>query len=209
MFGIINFEAFAITALFLILMPGTDTFYILGKSMSEGKKAGILSALGIGTGSFLHTLFAALGLSVILAESAFAFSVVKYVGAIYLVYLGIQSLLEKRKPNNKELSSPMKDRSKNVFLSGVLTNVLNPKIALFYLAFLPQFIDPNYSNQVISFLVLGSTFTFFGTLYCLFLGIFAAKMTAKFQGDSSVGFFLNKFAGALFVILGIKVAFSE
>ena len=207
MFGIINFGAFAVAAVFLILTPGTDTFYILGRSVSEGRKSGILSALGIGTGSLVHTTFAALGLSVILAQSALAFSIVKYAGAAYLIYLGISALLEKTTTSTQSpLSTQAHSKKSNAFLSGILTNILNPKIAIFYLAFLPQFIDPSYSNQIIPFLLLGGIFTFVGTIWCLILAIYAVKFSERMGSNSTFKNALNKIAGIVFIGLGLAAA---
>jgi len=207
MFGIINFSAFAIAAFFLILSPGTDSFYILGRSIADGKKAGILSALGIGTGSLIHTLFAALGLSVILAKSALAFNIIKYAGAAYLIYLGIQVLLVKN--NTVTDTDNLQKQKNNPYLAGILTNILNPKIAVFYLAFLPQFIDPNYSNQVVSFLFLGGIFTFFGTIWCLLLAIYSAKFSEKITNNSTFKSRMDKIAGLVFIGLGLKVALEK
>ena len=158
MFGIINFETFLIAGLILNLTPRADTMYILSRSISQGKKAGILSALGISTGSVFQIIFAALGLSIILAKSAVAFEIVKYLGVAYLIFLGIKLLTTKSngkfelKKENQQISN------RKIYTSGVLTNILNPKVALFFLAFMPQFIDQNYTYISLSFLILGLTF---------------------------------------------------
>lgn len=209
MFGIINFEAFLIAGIVLNLTPGADTMYILGRSISQGKKAGILSALGISTGAIFHIILATLGLSIILAKSALVFEIVKYLGATYLIFLGIKSLLTKS--NGKfELKQEHKQVSNiKIFTSGVLTNILNPKVALFFLAFLPQFIDPNYTQSSLSFLVLGLTFLCTGTVWCLILAVFASKLSYKIRKNYKIKLWLDKITGGIFILLGIKLALSK
>ncbi|MEQ9287293.1 MAG: LysE family translocator [Cyclobacteriaceae bacterium] len=204
MFGIVNFWTFIFAGVLLNLTPGTDTFYILGKSISSGKKEGIFAALGIGAGSLVHTTFAALGLSAILSESALAFDLVKYLGAGYLMFLGIKAIFN-GKPGNV-VASNQKGRT---FLSAVLTNVLNPKVALFYLAFLPQFIDPNYQNHMVSFLILGVTFTFSGTLWGLLLANYASRLSTLVRSGGRVGRIFNKVTGLVFISLGLRLAMSR
>lgn len=204
MFGIVNFWTFIFAGVLLNLTPGTDTFYILGKSISSGKKEGTFAALGIGAGSLVHTTFAALGLSAILSESALAFDLVKYLGAGYLVFLGIRAIINGKSEN--VMASNQKGRT---FLSAVLTNVLNPKVALFYLAFLPQFIDPNYQNHILSFLILGITFTLSGTLWGLLLVSYAARLSSFLQSNDRFKGVFDKITGLVFVSLGVKLALSK
>ncbi|MEH0154098.1 LysE family translocator [Limibacter armeniacum] len=209
MFGIINFEAFLIAGIILNLTPGADTMYILGRSISQGKKAGILSALGISTGELVHCIFAALGLSIILAKSAIAFMAVKYLGAAYLIYLGIKTLFSKTKEDFKVDTSQESTNYKKVFLSGIFTNILNPKVALFFLVFLPQFIDPNFAQSPIPFLILGLVFLATGTVWCLILALFASKMSTRIRENYKFKIWLDKITGGIFVLLGIKLALSE
>jgi len=209
MFGIINFEAFVIAGILLNLTPGTDTFYILSQSMANGKKAGFLSALGISTGSIIHTVFATLGLSFILAESQLAFDILKYAGAIYLIYLGIKAMFitdQNSLPNQKNVEN---QRNSKNYVSGILTNVLNPKVALFYLAFLPQFVDPVYSNHFISLIILGLTFTTTGTIWCLILAKYSAKLTEKIKENPCIKIWLDRLTGIIFISLGVKLALSK
>ncbi|HBQ86921.1 MAG TPA: homoserine lactone transporter, partial [Syntrophomonas sp.] len=152
MFGIENYSVFILSAVALNLVPGADTMYILGSSMSNGRNAGILSALGISSGCIVHTLMAALGLSVLLSQSALAFNLVKYIGAAYLVYLGVQSFRSKSSLT-VEKDQMARNSNKKIFLQAVMTNVLNPKVALFFLAFLPQFIDPANTYGAVPFLL--------------------------------------------------------
>jgi len=210
MFGILNFETFLLAGILLNLTPGADTMYILGRSISQGKKSGILSALGISSGALLHCGFAVLGLSIVLAQSALAFSIVKYIGAAYLVYLGIKSFWSSATGNAsiaEEMGSSMS--YSKIYLSGILTNVLNPKVALFFLAFLPQFIDPEYAKNALPFLLLGLTFVATGTLWCLLLAIFSSKLANKIRKYPNIQNTFNKSTGVLFVVLGIQLALSK
>ena len=205
-FGIINFWAFLAAGILLNLTPGSDTMYILSRSVSNGKKAGVLSAIGISTGSLIHTLFAAFGLSVLLAESQTAFSIVKYLGAAYLVFLGIKAILTKSSPQSTIKPAENIVKGRKIYLSGILTNVLNPKVALFYLAFLPQFIDPHYSSPYISFILLGFAFTVTGTIWCLILAVFSSSLSSKFRKNHKIKFWLDRITGVVFISLGIKLA---
>src|SRR5207237_2572073 len=154
MFGIHDFGLFLVAGILLNLTPGPDTVYILGRSVAQGREAGVASALGICAGSIFHTCAAALGLSAILATSALAFGAIKLLGGVYLIFLGIRMLLDWR----KHLSLPSNFRRRTItaaFRQGVLTNILNPKVALFFLAFLPQFIDTKSNVNVLAYLKLG------------------------------------------------------
>ncbi len=198
MFGILNFGTFILAGILLNLTPGADTMYILGRSISQGKKSGVISALGISSGALLHCFFAALGLSILLAKSATAFNIVKYAGAAYLVYLGIKSLLTK----STAIAEVIKEQEATenylkVYISGILTNLLNPKVALFFLAFLPQFIDPEYTKSTIPFLILGLTFVTTGTVWCMILAFFSAKLANKIRQNNKVKFWMDKTTGGL------------
>lgn len=209
MFGIINFGAFVLAGIILNLTPGADTMYILGRSISQGKKTGVLSALGIATGALVHCLFAVLGLSVILAKSAIAFEAIKYIGAAYLIYLGIKMLLSKTEKDFGINTNKEQLNYRKIYISGILTNVLNPKVALFFLAFLPQFIDPEYSQSYLPFLILGLTFVTTGTIWCLVLAIFSSKMSHTIRRNYRIKKWLDKTTGIIFMGLGIKLALMQ
>ena len=161
MFGIENYLGFVLAAILLNLTPGSDSMYIITRSISQGQTAGFYSVLGIISGILVHTLLAALGLSVLLANSPTAFMIVKYIGASYLCYLGVKMLMSKQQPligaslqeNGKPSSAKTLDYWQ-IYKQGMLTNTFNPKVALFFLAFFPQFINPNYANSTLSFLLL-------------------------------------------------------
>lgn len=205
-FGIINFWAFLVAGILLNLTPGSDTMYILSRSVAHGKKAGILSALGISTGSLIHTICAALGLSILLTESQTAFNIVKYLGAAYLVFLGIKAIFTKSSPQSTTKPTENVVKGRKIYLSGILTNVLNPKVALFYLAFLPQFIDPDYSSPYISFILLGIAFTATGTIWCLILAIFSSSLSGKIRTNHKIKLWLDRITGLVFISLGRKLA---
>ncbi|MBJ2173274.1 LysE family translocator [Aureibaculum sp. A20] len=209
MFGIINFEAFIIAGLILNLTPGADTMYILGRSIAQGKKAGILSALGISTGAVFHIIFATLGLSIILAKSAITFEIVKYLGAVYLIFLGLKTIFKKEDGKFELNNGNEIVNYKKIYFSGIMTNILNPKVALFFLAFLPQFIDPNHVQSSLPFLLLGITFLLTGTIWCLILALFASKLSDRIRKNYKIKMWLDKITGGIFVALGIKLALMK
>jgi len=205
MFGIHDFGLFLAAAILLNLTPGPDTVYILGRSIAQGREAGIASALGISLGSIFHTCAAALGLSAVLATSAVAFGAIKLLGGAYLIFLGLKMFFEQ----SGQLSLPSNFRRRTTaaaFRQGVLTNVLNPKVALFFLAFLPQFIDPGSNAKIAAFISLGLTFVITGTIWCLVLAWFASAFSERLRTNETISQWLNRTAGALFVFLGMRLA---
>jgi len=208
MFGIHDFGLFLAAGILLNLTPGPDTVYIWGRSVAQGRVAGIASALGICAGSIFHTCAAALGLSAILATSALAFGAIKLLGGAYLIFLGIKMVLDRR----KHLTLPSNFRRQTIaaaFRQGVLTNILNPKVALFFLAFLPQFIDPASNTKVWAFLALGFAFVTTGTIWCLVLAWFASTFSERLRANETVAQWLNRTAGALFIFLGARLATAK
>src|SRR5882724_2280412 len=169
---------------------------------------GLFLAVGICVGSIFHTCAAALGLSAILATSALAFGAIKLFGGAYLIFLGIKMILDRR----KHLSLPSNFRRRTTtaaFRQGVFTNILNPKVALFFLAFLPQFIDPTSNSKVLAFLILGFTFVTTGTVWCLILAWFASAFSERLRTNETIAQWLNRTAGALFVFLGLRLATAK
>lgn len=209
MTGIIHFETFLLTGILLNLTPGNDTIFILSKSIGQGRKAGIVSTLGIGTGNIVHTILAAFGLSLIIAKSIFLFNTIKFIGAGYLIYLGYKMLTDKSQLNTDGIEPARKVNYWKIFRDGIVTNVLNPKVALFYIAFLPQFIDPSLKSTILPFLLLGTTFITTGTIWCFILAIFASTIFRKLKQNKKVSRFINKVCGTALIGLGIKVALTE
>ena len=208
MFGIHDFGIFLAAGFLLNLTPGPDTLYILGRSVAQGREAGIASAFGISLGSIFHTCAAALGLSAILSTSAQAFAAVKLLGGAYLVFLGMKMILDRR----RELALPSNFRRRTTlaaFRQGVLTNVLNPKVALFFLAFLPQFIDPASNMKIAAFITLGLTFVTTGTIWCLVLAWFASSFSRRLRNNDTIAQWLNRTAGTIFIFLGLRLATAK
>lgn len=204
MYGIVNYEVFLVAAILLNLTPGTDTMYIVSRSISQGRMAGIYSALGISAGIVVHTLLAAFGLSIILVQSAFLFNLVKITGAIYLAYLGIRMILAKKQEKNQ--TSLPKDTNKKIFLQGMITNVTNPKVALFFLAFLPQFIQTGSDTaSPLPFVILGLTFTVTGGIWCLLTAYFSSMATNKLRRNTKAEVLLNRMTGIVFIAMGIQI----
>jgi threonine/homoserine/homoserine lactone efflux protein len=208
MFGIHNYWLFIVSGLLLNITPGQDTLYIVGRSVSQGRRAGVLSVLGISTGCLVHTLAAAFGLSAVLAASSEAFMVVKFIGAAYLVYLGFQMVLS-RASAPRQLTTGQPARGWMIYRQGILTNVLNPKVALFFLAFLPQFIDSRSNTKVVAFLILGLTFIFNGTIWCVLVVWFSAAFSQRLRQRHSMESWVKRAVGALFVGLGLKIALEK
>jgi threonine/homoserine/homoserine lactone efflux protein len=210
MFGIHDFWLFIISGLLLNVTPGPDTAYIVGRSVQLGWRGGVMAALGISTGCLTHVFAAAIGLSALLMASATAFSVVKWIGAAYLCYVGLTMLLSRARPADETAA---RERGMvalpRVFWQGALTNALNPKVALFFLAFLPQFVDAQAPHKALAFLALGLIFIFNGTLWCLAVAIFAARAAGRVQRSGRAMEFINRGLGALFVYLGARIALAH
>ncbi|HEH9430687.1 TPA: LysE family translocator [Aeromonas sobria] len=207
MFGIHDLALFVVSGLLLNMMPGPDSLLIMLRSGSQGWRAGSVAALGIGTGVMVHVLAAALGLSALLSASAELFTVIKLAGALYLVYLGI-SLFRQPAANSAEgaaVTLPVLSYGQ-IYRQGVLTNVLNPKVALFFLAFVPQFIAPDASDKALAFILLGCIFNLNGMIWCHLLVFSTAYARNKVKLPARIGRWLNRGIGTLFVGLGIKLA---
>ena len=209
MFGVENYTGFIIAAIILNLTPGVDTMYILTRSVAQGRHAGLVSVAGIMTGCVVHVLCAAFGLSLILSTSATAFTLVKWAGAFYLIFLGVKTLMDKQTVFE---TADTKFAPKNlikIFRQGVITNVLNPKVALFFLSFLPQFINPQAVQGPLPFLVLGSTFLVTSSVWCIVLTGTAARLTHTLRSNRRVGLILQKLSGTIFIGFGLKLAFDS
>ena len=181
--------------------------YILARSIAQGRRAGIMSALGIGSGLLIHTLLAAYGLSAILAASAWAFAAVKTAGAVYLIYLGLQALRKKvgrlDAPGLRPLGSWL------VYRQGVVSNTLNPKVAIFFLAFLPQFVDPAAGHGPAPFLFLGSIFVVGGTLWSIGQAVCAASATRMIRRNPALLGWLERLSGCVYIALGLNLLRSK
>ncbi len=208
MFGTQHYLLFLLSGIVLNITPGQDTLYIVGRSIAQGRRAGLLSVFGICSGAVIHTLAAALGLSAVLATSASAFAIVRVAGAAYLVYLGVQLWLERPQAGLQPGIQP-RTGAWAIYRAGLLTNVLNPKVALFYLAFLPQFVDPLARSKLIALLFLGASFVTTATIWCVFLAVAGSALAARFARSMATMIFARRATSALFVALGIGLALPK
>lgn len=212
MFGIENYTGFIIAGVLLNLAPGVDTFYILSRSAAFGRKAGVTAVAGIISGCLIHVLCSAFGLSLVLTNSVLIFSMIKWAGALYLIYIGVRTLFQKTpvfaqdtKLQGQEAQFPLQ----KIYKQGILTNLLNPKISLFFLSFLPQFINPEAASGPIPFLILGGTFLFTGTLWCLCLAWGGSFFTGKLKESKSAGVIFQKISGLIFIAFGLKLGLDN
>ena len=206
--GIQNLHLFLVSCILLNLTPGQDTMYIVGRSMAQGRKAGIWSAFGVMSGVLVHTLLAALGLSAILATSALAFNIIKTIGAAYLIWIGIGFIRNGGHQTSGETMAKEDIHPFRVYCQGVMTNLLNPKVALFFLSFLPQFADPGAESVFGALMLLGLIFFTTGSIWCLVLATGSSWLTERFRSSASLGGLLKRLAGILLVGLGIRLAFA-
>lgn len=207
MFNTTNFALFFVASWALIITPGPDMLYVITRGITQGRRAGLHSAFGVTLGIFVHTLLAALGLATLLQTSAIAFLVIKYVGATYLIYLGIQSFrdngdFEKDTPSNS-IAAPA------ILWQGFLSNVTNPKIALFFLAFLPQFVQPEQGSFFLQMLTLGLLFALFGIVFLSGVGYFAGQIGSWCAKKPKVMSRFRWLTGGVLVGLGVRLAFVE
>ena len=210
MLGIHDLWLFVLSGLLLNITPGPDTLYIVGRSSSQGVSAGCVAALGIATGIMVHISAAALGLSAILAASAGAFTAVKILGAVYLLYVGVGLIRSAGVTHSEAVARDSWEVSlRLVFLQGFLTNVLNPKVALFFLAFLPQFVDSGASSKPLAFLLLGVIFNVNGTIWNLIVAASAARISSRLGGGARFKIWFNRCVGGLFILVGLRLALSE
>jgi threonine/homoserine/homoserine lactone efflux protein len=207
-FGTQHYWLFLASGILLNVTPGQDTLYIVGRSIAQGRSAGLLSVFGICSGAVVHTLAVAFGLSAVLAASASAFTVIRIAGAAYLVYVGIQMWLERP---GRELDRGTREPAGAwaIYRAGLLTNVLNPKVALFYLAFLPQFVDPLARSKLAALLFLGASFVATATVWCVVLALAAAGIGARLRSNASTATVIRRATGALFIGLGVRLAIAE
>jgi len=214
MYGIHDLTLFIISGLLLNIMPGPDSLLIMTRSATQGWRAGSAAALGIGAGTMIHIFAAALGLSALLSTSAAAFTVVKWVGAAYIIYVGI-GMLRARLRGEAEANTVDATAAttrlpyRRIFFQGFLTNVLNPKVALFFLAFVPQFISADSASKPLAFIILGCIFNFNGMLWCHGLAVFTAFASARLKVKPLAALWLNRVTGGLFVALGLRLALAE
>jgi threonine/homoserine/homoserine lactone efflux protein len=210
MLGIQELWLFIISGLLLNITPGPDTAYIVGRSVQLGWRGGVAAALGIGAGCLVHVFGAAVGLSALLAASSGAFTVLKWAGAAYLCLIGVRMLLSRpQAPSLRTIAESGAVSPRQVFLQGALTNALNPKVALFFLAFLPQFVASDSPHRAAAFVLLGLIFIFNGTLWCIGVAAFSAMAARRVRQSGPAMLWINRALGGLFVYLGVRVAMLQ
>jgi threonine/homoserine/homoserine lactone efflux protein len=191
----------------LIVAPGPDMLYVISRGVTQGRTAGVLSAIGVICGILVHTVAAALGLTLILQTSAIAFLTVKYLGAAYLIYLGIKAWREKSTFHLQTTNAPISLRK--IFWQGVLSNVLNPKIAIFFLAFLPQFVEKGSAHVTLQMVALGLTFAFFGLCFLLVVGYSSGTIGGWLGRRPHFTQLLQRLAAGILIGLGIRLALTD
>lgn len=202
-----NLALFVAASWILIITPGPDMIYVITRGISQGKKAGVISAIGVTLGILVHTVFAAFGLAIILRTSALAFLAVKFAGAAYLIYLGVKAI--KNKSDLKFINGKSKTGIRTIFIQGILSNVLNPKIALFFLAFLPQFVNPEHGSASIQMALLGLTFALFGIVFLVLLGYFSGRIGSWLSNHQKCTQKIRWFTGSILIALGFRLAFMQ
>ncbi len=208
MLGIHHFALFLLSGLLLNMTPGADMLFVVSRSAAGGTRSGAAAALGVGAGCLIHVTAAAAGLSALLATSATAFAAVKWLGAAYLIWLGI-GLLRSR-PAASVGAAPLPVLPlRAVLLQGMLTNVLNPKVILFFLAFLPQFVNPAGGSRGWAFLLLGGVFTVNGTLFNLGVAWTAARARGGIGRVRALIPWVRRLAGLAFVGFGLRLALAQ
>ena len=198
--------SFAVASVALLVIPGPAVIYIVNRSVADGRQIGLAAVVGLELGTFMHVLAATVGLSAILATSENAFNVVKYLGASYLVLIGLRTLTRKPEAISTSASSMTQSQA---FRQGFIINTLNPKIALFFLSFLPQVIDPNISSNAQQSLILGSVFVLCGFVIDGIYALTASSLREVLVKGKALPFIQQYVAGVVFVLLGAAAALAK
>ena len=205
-----NFYLFLIMCIFLIILPGPDTAIITKNTLTVGRTGGLKTMFGTCCALLIHTVAAVVGLSAVIVKSALLFSVFKYVGAVYLVYLGIKTiwaLKKKKTANTTEMTIESKYEGTSCFKQGFLTNILNPKVAIFFLTFLPQFVDSG-SNTFLPFLIMGITYSVLTAIWFLFY-IYLLNQISAFMKKPRTQTFIEGITGTILIGFGVKLALEK
>jgi len=201
-----NYLIFVGASIVLCIVPGPDMVFLLTRCIAQGSRAGVLAALGINLGAYVHLTAAAFGLSAILANSSAAFTVVKWTGACYLIYLGIRALISKSGPLSLDPNGVARQSGRAIFWQGFTSDVLNPKVAVFYIALLPQFVNVHERHPTQQLLFLGATLNVIALVFNISLALLAARVTRALRRNSTIADRLHKAMGAVFVALGLRLA---
>ena len=215
---LVQYTPFLIAAVLLNISPGPDMAYIIGQTAVHGRKIGFFSSFGVVSGAFVHVFAAALGLSAILATSALAFSIVKWVGVAYLVWLGIgalrSSFAKSSSASDIDDIASARVTAHNVtafqaWRQGAMIDVLNPKVAIFFMAFLPQFVHPEQGHGALQFLILGTTVNLIGLVVEGAIVLLVGAAALRIKGNGAIGAWLQRSLGAMFIALGVRLAITE
>lgn len=203
-----DFFTFLILSLFVVMSPGIDTALITKRTIADGRTDGYKMGLGITAGSLVHTFAAAFGLSAILMQSAAAFEVIKYAGAVYLIYLGLSSFISLKRKKNSDIETEVKlDMKKSAFKQGLLSNVLNPKVAMFFLTFLPQFVKAGENAQQ-QLIIMGIIYTFL-SIFWFFLYVYFINYMREWLMSPKVQRVMDKATGVVLIGFGLKLALDK
>ncbi|MCU1806306.1 LysE family translocator [Cytobacillus firmus] len=203
-----DFFTFLILSLFVVMSPGIDTALITKRTIADGRTDGYKMGLGITAGSLVHTFAAAFGLSAILMQSAAAFEVIKFAGAVYLIYLGLSSFISLKRKKNSDIESEVKsDMKKSAFKQGLLSNVLNPKVAMFFLTFLPQFVKAGENAQQ-QLIIMGIIYTLL-SIFWFFLYVYFINYMREWLMSPKVQRVMDKATGAVLIGFGLKLALDK
>jgi threonine/homoserine/homoserine lactone efflux protein len=211
MFGIHDLPLFIAAAVLLAITPGPDSTLVFAQSLRHGSRGGIVASLGVMTGCFVHVTAASVGLSAILAASAHAFNVLKWAGAAYLAFIGIRMIIVtwRGRQEGEAVEEPAALRASSLFWTGFLTNVLNPKVAVFFLAFLPQFVAADAAYAPLGFAALGMIVIVIGFAWLLGIAFLAARSARALSGRAGLTLWLERALGAAFIALAAKLALAE
>ena len=198
---------FAVASTLLIFTPGPDIIYVMTRGMAQGRRAALAAALGFALGNFVHTFFAIVGLSALITSSAIAFSLVKYAGALYLIYLGIRMLRSREALLPKGSAGDLQCRV--IFRQSIIANIINPKVALFFLAFFPQFVDAGRGKVALQMLVLGGTFVLLTLAAFGLVALLSGEIGRWLDRRSGSAGRIGQLAGCVLIALGLRLAWPE
>ncbi|BBB49790.1 LysE family translocator [Pelolinea submarina] len=207
MLGNVNVLLFCLAAWALILTPGPDMIYVITRGIGQGRSAGLLSAAGVTSGILVHTLLAALGIAVVLQTSELAFMLVKYLGAFYLIYLGVKTILARGQLALGQTNAPI--RKQALYSQGLLSNVFNPKVALFFWAFLPQFIVGEPSSITLPLIGLGLIFALFTFTFLSLVGYFSGHIGVWLNERPGINANMRWITGSVMIGLGVRLALTK
>jgi RhtB (resistance to homoserine/threonine) family protein len=209
MFTTTTLLTYIAAAFALVLAPGPAQALVLANSISNGRRAGIVTTLGLNVGTLVHTIAAALGLSAILATSVLAFSVVKYVGAAYLIYLGVKAIRDRSANTDSDITEKTSKTIRQTFTRAIAVGILNPKVALFFMAFLPQFVDPARGAVVLQFMVLGIILAGIAVAWDSVLASVAGRLGSWFARNPRFTLWRQRITGGMMLALGVRLAFAQ